>query len=392
MSEKKEYYHAYDERYKRAHDQNIFWGDPAFSSEIESVMKTCFITKQDSILEIGCGEGINAVHLLNKGYQHLCAVDCSKEAIDTCKKRADNYKDHFKVLDVIAEKLDEKFDFIYSIGVLHMLVLDEHRKSFYEFINEHLKYEGKALIIIQGDGEREYSSDIENAFDLQKRKHIPSNKEILVPGTSYRAVSFKQFNKELKENHFRVIDQRLSEDIPGYAVCMVCVVEREKEKREFFDAVDQFGNLLGIDMERGIPHDKSLYHQVVEIITVNERNEILITQRHPEKRFGLKWECTCGSVVKGETVIQGALRELKEETGISVCESDLKIIAHDIYEDALYSIFICHLANNKCSVTLQDRETIAYKWIDKGNFFELLKQDEFTFHQKERLLKVFKMI
>ena len=77
---------------------------------------------------------------------------------------------------------------------------------------------------------------------------------------------------------------------------------------------------------------------------------------------------------------------------ISLSESDLKIIAHDIYEDALYSIFICHLANNKCSVTLQDRETIAYKWIDKGNFFELLKQDEFTFHQKERLLKVFKMI
>ncbi|HZK29302.1 MAG TPA: NUDIX domain-containing protein [Clostridia bacterium] len=35
------------------------------------------------------------------------------------------------------------------------------------------------------------------------------------------------------------------------------------------------------------------------------------------------WEVTAGAIMKGETAEQGAIRELKEETGIAVTESDL---------------------------------------------------------------------
>ncbi len=392
MDENKEYYYAYDEHYKQVHSHNILWGDSQFPNEIIEAMKALFIKEHDSILEIGCGEGMNALYLLKKGYHHLLGIDCSEEAIRTCKSLAKEKADHFRVVDVIKEKLDEKFDFIYSIGVLHMLVLDEHRKAFYEFIREHLKYEGKAMIIIQGDGEKEYSSNIDQAFELTERTHIPSGTKLMLSSTSYRAISFKQFNKELKENHLRVIEQKLSEDIPGYAICMICIVEKEKEKREFFDAVDQFGNLLGIDLERGIPHDPSLYHQVVEIITINEKDEILITQRHPGKRFGSKWECTCGSVLKGESVLKGALRELKEETGIEASESDLKCIAHHLDDDALYSTFVYHTIKNKWNITLQDKETVAYQWVDKSVFYELLNRDEFTPGQKNRLAEIFDLL
>jgi 8-oxo-dGTP pyrophosphatase MutT (NUDIX family) len=44
----------------------------------------------------------------------------------------------------------------------------------------------------------------------------------------------------------------------------------------------------------------------------------LITQRNPNRARAQKWEITGGSILKGETPEHGAIRELKEETGIEL--------------------------------------------------------------------------
>ncbi len=53
------------------------------------------------------------------------------------------------------------------------------------------------------------------------------------------------------------------------------------------------------------------YHLVVQAIILNTKNEILISKRAPFKKFGGMWECNGGSALKGETSLEGILREVK---------------------------------------------------------------------------------
>ena len=52
------------------------------------------------------------------------------------------------------------------------------------------------------------------------------------------------------------------------------------------------------------------YHIVVTGIIMNSKNEILISKRAEHKNFGLMWECNGGSILAGETSLEGVIREL----------------------------------------------------------------------------------
>lgn len=53
----------------------------------------------------------------------------------------------------------------------------------------------------------------------------------------------------------------------------------------------------------------------------NRKGEYLISQRAADRPiYPLMWECVGGSVVKGETSLEGAVREVKEEVGLDLDE------------------------------------------------------------------------
>ena len=54
---------------------------------------------------------------------------------------------------------------------------------------------------------------------------------------------------------------------------------------------------------------------VVTALILNSKNEILISKRAEHKKYPLMWECNGGSIVAGETSLEGILREIKEELG-----------------------------------------------------------------------------
>jgi len=227
MSDLRKYYEAYDDRYRQVHKESLIWFSKEPSPIVKDIILKYGISDNDSILEIGCGEGRDAKYLIEQGYNVL-ATDVSEEAISYCKQKAQEKAENFQVLDCIKERLEKKFDFIYAIAVIHMLVLDEDRNAFYQFIYEQLKENGLALIGTMGDGNFERESDIRTAFELQERTHEQTGKKLQIAGTSCRVVNFDTFEKELKQNHLDLVEKGMTCVEPDFPIMMYAVVRREK--------------------------------------------------------------------------------------------------------------------------------------------------------------------
>ncbi len=219
----RKYYEAYDERYKAVHKKNLRCLGYESSRIVTEIIQKYGISKENTLLEIGCGEGRDSIVLLENCY-NLLATDVSPEAVSYCKAQYKGYGDRFSVLDAVKGKLDEKFDYIYSVAVIHMLVEDKDRKAFYSFIKEHLTENGIALICTMGDGKMERKTDISIAFDLGER--VCEGEKVLVAETSCRIVTNQTFEKELKDADLEIIEQGFTSIENHFPVMMYAVVKR----------------------------------------------------------------------------------------------------------------------------------------------------------------------
>ena len=84
-----EYYKAYEERYKKVHESNNLWEIPKPTPEVLNTINKYKITKDSKILELGSGEGRDAIFLLDKGYNVL-ALEYSISAVNKCKELTNN--------------------------------------------------------------------------------------------------------------------------------------------------------------------------------------------------------------------------------------------------------------------------------------------------------------
>lgn len=222
----REYYEAYDDRYRQVHAQGLRWFDEAPSGIVSQTMEDFHISKEANLLEIGCGEGRDARFLLRKGHD-LLATDISPEAIDYCRREDPEHSAHYRVLDCVRGSVGRKFDLIYAVSVVHMLVKDEDRRGFYGFIREHLKPGGIALICTMGDGQMECATDATAAFAVQERIHEPTGKRVMIASTSYRAVSFAAFEQELGDSGLEILKQGFTDIQPDYWKVMYAVVKKQ---------------------------------------------------------------------------------------------------------------------------------------------------------------------
>ena len=220
----KRYYEAYDERYKAVHEKNLRCMGYSHSEIVLEIINKYGISKEASILEIGCGEGRDSIVLLQKGYD-LLATDISPQAIAYCKNHYNEFSKSFCILDAINGRLDKRFDFIYSVAVIHMLVLDEDRKAFCSFIRNHLGENGIALICTMGDGETERMTDISKAYELSERTF--EGNTMLVAETSCRIVTFEAFENELEDTSLEIIEKGFTSVGTQFPVMMYAVVKNK---------------------------------------------------------------------------------------------------------------------------------------------------------------------
>lgn len=106
----------YEEEYKT---QEYYWGIVP-SKMCLRVLELIPPTTRLKLLDIGCGEGKDAVFFARNGYD-VTAFDISDAGIEKTKRLADNAGTQVKVFkaDILDYRLDTNFDILFSSGVLH---------------------------------------------------------------------------------------------------------------------------------------------------------------------------------------------------------------------------------------------------------------------------------
>lgn len=143
---------------------------------------------------------------------------------------------------------------------------------------------------------------------------------------------------------------------------------------EIWDLVDEFGNKTGMTCTRAdqstIP--SGLYHPCVEV-WVRSEDKLLITRRHPDKSEGLKYDCPGGAVLHGESILDGALRELYEETGIRAERDRLKYLGALTGRTAYAVSYVVHL-DYMPEISLQPTEVVGYSFVTREQLEDMAEE------------------
>ncbi|SHJ25750.1 ADP-ribose pyrophosphatase YjhB, NUDIX family [Clostridium cavendishii DSM 21758] len=148
--------------------------------------------------------------------------------------------------------------------------------------------------------------------------------------------------------------------------------------KEYWDLYDENRNKVNLIHERGVPIKSGLYHMVVSVWIRNKDGKYLMSKRHPNKQYPNLWECTGGAVILGETSLQAAIREVKEELGIELDENLGKLIyskRRDECQD-FYYVWLFNSEIDLSKLTLQEEEVVEARWMSKEEidvFFEKKK-------------------
>lgn len=155
------------------------------------------------------------------------------------------------------------------------------------------------------------------------------------------------------------------------------------EKWDLFDEKRQPLNRTHIRGEKMVIGE---YHIVVDIWTVNNDKQILLTLRHPDKKiYPDFWENTGGSVLAGETSRTGAVRELFEETGIIIKEDELVLLGTKKERSAFVDTYILRKNISVSDLTMQEGETTAAKWVTIKQLDKMIDNNDIAKPVAERL-------
>lgn len=137
---------------------------------------------------------------------------------------------------------------------------------------------------------------------------------------------------------------------------------------EYWDIFDMDRRSTGRQHLRGTPMADGDYHLVVNIWVVNSAGQVLLTQRHPDIPFGLKWACTGGSAITGEDTLTAALRETREEIGLEVLPQQMVLVAQERRLHSFLDTFVVCMDVKDSQIVMQPEEVVDFCWVDEAQY------------------------
>ncbi|WP_155591046.1 NUDIX hydrolase [Lysinibacillus cavernae] len=147
---------------------------------------------------------------------------------------------------------------------------------------------------------------------------------------------------------------------------------------EAWDIYDKNRNKTNKRHIRGTALAAGNYHIVVHVWISNKKGEFLLTKRHKDKHYPHLWECPGGSILAGESSLDGAIREVKEEIGIDLLRSSGKLLKserRDMFHD-FYDVWLFDQSFDITETVLQEDEVIDIKWITKSEIEKMFTTND----------------
>lgn len=225
-----EYYKLYDKIYTISdHPEfvNMYKNRHLIRDDFLQYSENKIIPSTGSLLDLGCGEGGNAIYFQNEGYS-AAGVDASENAIRLAKKNAADEKSDavFEVADILNMDTDgKKYDICVDVGCLHMLILSSHRKKYFNTVRNLLKKNG-VFYLFQSATEKDITIDNEedyvtNNISFEHRRMLDNGEIVRHSGCGGMPVSLAQYCDELKNAGFKPISNKIVNTPVGLFVSIV---------------------------------------------------------------------------------------------------------------------------------------------------------------------------
>lgn len=161
---------------------------------------------------------------------------------------------------------------------------------------------------------------------------------------------------------------------------------------EYIDIVSKTGEPTGQVALKSEAHKKGLWHNTIHLWLYTKNGEILLQQRsHKKAIYPLLWDVSAaGHIDAGESFTNAAIRETKEELGLTLNKNDLRKIGVQkhlstyangtIRDNEFHQVYLAELRKEIDQLVPQQDEVEAIKLVSFEEFRILLDNSENNKH------------
>lgn len=154
---------------------------------------------------------------------------------------------------------------------------------------------------------------------------------------------------------------------------------------EYFDVLNEYGEYVNKIETREECHKQGLWHRAVYAFVFNKNGDVLLQKRSGKKKLWPNlWDVTVGGhVLAGEFGYQALIREVKEELGIEIEESDIKYLISatstnvkgDIINNHFNEGYIITTDVDISEIELQKEEVSDIRWFTKEEILQRIENN-----------------
>lgn len=161
-------------------------------------------------------------------------------------------------------------------------------------------------------------------------------------------------------------------------------------ERELRDCYDNQSNPTGETYFKGDKLPEGRYAMQVIVSIQNSKGEFLMQKRVPRK--GGNWGVTGGHPKSGETPIQGAITEVKEELSLDITADQLTVFSEGFDGKVCYKMYYLNMDFDTDALDIQKEELSEAKWFSIQTLQGMVDSGEMDENQIACFLKCMKFL